>query len=86
MRNGAGRISAQPVAAHFAMRVDALHREAGQILHLRSLSGPQLRGGTGKTCRESSQGSPSEMMARIVALKEIGVKRKGLLDIVVQLR
>lgn len=32
------------------------------------------------------QGGPGEMMAGIVALKEIGVKRKGLLDIVVWLR
>jgi hypothetical protein len=31
--DGAGGIGAQPVAAHVAGRIDALHRETGQILH-----------------------------------------------------
>ena len=31
--NGAGRVHAQAVAARFARRIDALHRQAGQVLH-----------------------------------------------------
>lgn len=58
MRDGAGGIGAQPVAAQFAMRIDALHGEAGQILHLRSLSGRQLRGSTRGTCGKSSPRRP----------------------------
>ena len=84
--DGAGGVGAQPVAAQFAKRIDALHGVAGQILHARSLSGRQLRGGTGEPCGRSSPGHPSEMMAGIVALKRIGVKRKGPLDIVAGLR
>ena len=34
-----GEIGAEPVTAGFALRIDALHREAGQELHLFSLSG-----------------------------------------------
>jgi hypothetical protein len=34
---GSGDIGAEPVAAGFALRVDALHREAGQELHIFSL-------------------------------------------------
>jgi len=36
-----------------------------------------------KRAARAPQGGPSEMMAGIVALNEIGVKEKGLLDIVV---
>jgi hypothetical protein len=32
-----GHIGAEPVTAGFALRIDALHREAGQILHRFSL-------------------------------------------------
>jgi len=31
--NGACRVHPQPVAARFARRIDALHRQAGQVLH-----------------------------------------------------
>ncbi len=31
--NGIGGVGAQPLAASFAERIDALHSEAGQILH-----------------------------------------------------
>jgi len=36
---GSGEIGAEPVTAGFAKRIDALHGEAGQVLHLFSLSG-----------------------------------------------
>ena len=35
---GSGEIGAQPVTAGFAERIDALHGEAGQVLHWSSLS------------------------------------------------
>ncbi len=35
---GSGEIGAEPVTAGFAKRIDALHGEAGQVLHLFSLS------------------------------------------------
>src|SRR5580698_4710439 len=38
--DGAGRIGAEPVAASVTQRIDALHGETGQILHVDSLSGP----------------------------------------------
>jgi hypothetical protein len=34
---GSGSIGAEPVAAGFALRIDALHRKAGQKLHFFSL-------------------------------------------------
>jgi|SRR5580704_851684 hypothetical protein len=37
--DGASGIGAEPVATRFAQRIDALHGEAGQILHAHSLSG-----------------------------------------------
>src|SRR5260370_370042 len=40
---GSGEIGAEPVTAGFAERIDALHRETGQVLHLFSLSGRKLR-------------------------------------------
>jgi len=40
---GSGGIGAKPVAAGFALRIDALHREAGQILHIFSLRGREVR-------------------------------------------
>ena len=36
---GSGKIGAEPVTAGFAEWIDALHGEAGQVLHLFSLSG-----------------------------------------------
>jgi len=35
---GRGKIGAEPVTACFALRIDALHGEAGHVLHLFSLS------------------------------------------------
>jgi hypothetical protein len=34
---GSGGVGAEPVAAGFALRIDALHGEAGQELHISSL-------------------------------------------------
>jgi hypothetical protein len=36
---GTGGIGSEPVTAGFALRIDALHGETGQVLHLFSLSG-----------------------------------------------
>jgi hypothetical protein len=36
---GRGEIGAEPVTAGVALRIDTLHGEAGQVLHLFSLSG-----------------------------------------------
>jgi hypothetical protein len=36
---GRGEIGAEPVTACVALRIDALHGEAGHVLHLFSLSG-----------------------------------------------
>ena len=36
---GCGEIGAEPVTASVALRIDALHGEAGHVLHLFSLSG-----------------------------------------------
>jgi hypothetical protein len=46
---GSGSIGAEPMTAGFALRIDALHGEAGQKLHLFSLSG---RGSSGLSGRE----------------------------------
>jgi hypothetical protein len=40
---GSGDIGAEPVTAGFAQRIDALHREAGQILHFFSFRAAKLR-------------------------------------------
>lgn len=86
MRNGAGSIGAQPVTAHFAKRIDALHGEARQILHAFSLSGRQLCGSTAGRAAEAPCGGPNNHDAGIVALQRSSVKEKGLQHIVVRLR
>jgi len=40
---GRGEIGAEPVTASFAERIDALHGETGQVLHLFSLSSRKAR-------------------------------------------
>jgi hypothetical protein len=40
---GSGSIGAEPMAAGLALRVDALYGEAGQKLHLFSLSGREAQ-------------------------------------------
>jgi hypothetical protein len=43
---GRGEIGAEPVAAGVALRINALHGEAGQVLHLFSLSGRKAQAGS----------------------------------------
>jgi len=42
--NGSGDISAKPMPAGFTLRIDALHREAGQVLHFLSLRKTLMKG------------------------------------------
>jgi hypothetical protein len=65
------------MASCFAQRIDALHGEAGQILHAHSLSGqPALR----RTIRLARQKLPwvaeKELFAWILPFEDCGVKRK----------
>jgi hypothetical protein len=46
---GSGSIGAEPVAAGFALRIDALHGEAGQELHIYSLRGREAQADSGAT-------------------------------------
>src|SRR5207253_5312122 len=46
---GSGDIGAEPVTAGFALRIDALHCEAGQVLHFLSLRGCKAQAGSGAT-------------------------------------
>lgn len=85
VRDGPGGVRAQPVAAHFAKRIDALHGEARQILHAFSLSGHQLRGGTAGRAAEAPCGGPNKNDAAIVAPQQTSVKKKRLQHIVVRL-
>jgi hypothetical protein len=48
---GSGSIGAEPVAAGFALRIDALHREAGQKLHFFSLRSRKAQVDSGATAR-----------------------------------
>jgi hypothetical protein len=44
---GSGGVGAEPVAAGFALRIDALHGEAGQELHIYSLRGRKVQADSG---------------------------------------
>jgi hypothetical protein len=57
--DGIGGISAQPLAASFAERIDALHGEAGQILHLLSLSDRYAQIDSAGTTRQPSKIDPA---------------------------
>jgi hypothetical protein len=50
---GSGGIGAEPVAAGFASRIDALHRKAGQKLHFLSPRGRKAQVDLGATVRRS---------------------------------
>jgi hypothetical protein len=41
--DGSGDVGAEPVTAGFALWIDTLHRETGQVLHFFSLRGRKLR-------------------------------------------
>ncbi len=53
--DGIGGIGAQPLAASFAERIDALHGKAGQILHLLSLSDRYAQIDSAGTTRQPSK-------------------------------
>jgi len=46
---GSSDIGAEPVTTGFALRIDALHREAGQVLHFLSLRGRKAQAGSAAT-------------------------------------
>jgi hypothetical protein len=54
--DGTGGVGAEPVTAGFAQRIDALHGETGQILHVDSLSGQPAFARTVWGVRKSSPG------------------------------
>ena len=58
--DGAGGIGAEPMTAGFALRIDTLHGEAGQILHFVSLSGQPTLRNHGKACGRSSPAWPKQ--------------------------
>jgi hypothetical protein len=77
VEDGAGGVGAEPVAPGFTQRIDALHGETGQILHANSLSGQPALQRTVWGVRKSSPGrARTELLARILAVDECGVKRK----------
>ena len=76
--DGTGGVGAEPVAAKVAHGIDALHGETGQILHADSLSGQPAFAAHGLGRAEKLPwAGRTELMARILALVECGVKGKG---------
>ena len=76
--DGTGGVGAKPVATGFAQRIDTLHGETGQILHADSLSGQPAFAAHGLGRAEKLPwAGRTELMARILALVECGVKGKG---------
>jgi hypothetical protein len=63
------KVSAQPMATRGALRIDALHGPAGQILHSVSLSGRA-------SLSQGTLGGRASRMAGILPLEACGVKRK----------
>jgi hypothetical protein len=51
---GSGGVGAEPAAAGLALRIDTLHREAGQELHFFSLSGRQAQADSGAIAQPST--------------------------------
>ena len=56
VEDGTGGVGAEPVAAGFTQRIDALHGKTGQILHADSLSGQPALQRTVWGVRKSSPG------------------------------
>jgi hypothetical protein len=78
--DGIGGIGAQPLAASFAERIDALHGEAGQVLHLFSLSGrcaPIDFGGMNGSHPKSIRPLAAHLLAAPRAKQIRGLKRRG---------
>jgi len=74
----AGGIRAQPVPARFALRIDALHGEARQKLHIVFPQWPRGLCGSGPKARpDQVPSSPDgQMLAPILAQADSAVKRK----------
>ena len=66
--SGSGDIGAEPVTAGCALRIDALHRKAGQIFHFLSILGDQIPGGksTWKILLKKNAQGKQAFMAGIV--------------------
>ena len=58
--SGSGDVGAHPLTTSFAKRIDTLHGEAGQILHIVSLSGQPALRMRSRTCDRSSPGWPKQ--------------------------
>jgi hypothetical protein len=75
-----GRIGSQPVASRFALRIDALHGEAGQELHIVFPSATGALHGAGRVARTRVplDGRPGNgrLLARILAQDHSAVKGK----------
>ena len=87
--NRAGGIGAEPVTAGFALRIDALHGEAGQILHKRSLSlsgQPALRMRDTTGVAEAPLGGRNRIVGADSAVTSLWCQEKRLQWIVVWLR
>lgn len=83
----AGGIGAEPVAAGIAQRIDALHGETGQILHVRSLSGqPALRAHCRTSAAEAPLGGPDRLAGADSAVPRLWCQEKRLQGVVVGLR
>jgi hypothetical protein len=77
VEDGPRGIGAEPVTAGFAQRIDALHGEAGQILHVRSLSGrPALRGHRTARAAEAPMRGPNRIVGEDSAVFEPVVSRE----------
>jgi hypothetical protein len=74
--DGAGGIGAEPVSTRVAQRINALHGEAGQILHADSLSGQPALWTHDTTVRQKLPwAAQTELLAWILPWQACGVKR-----------
>lgn len=78
--NRSGRVRSEPVTTGFALRIDALHREAGQILHAAPPGGRSYSEQKKRSFRAPLTGAFGDQktrnLARIVPRSFCGVKRK----------
>ena len=82
--NGPGGIRAKPVAASLALRIDALHRKAGQILHDVFPSGFALTPGR-STSQPPAVCRPKNKPSRALCRAPFVVSREKAQDMVVAL-
>jgi hypothetical protein len=69
---GRGEIGAEPVTAGVALRIDALHGEAGHVLHLFSLSGRKAQIEYDRAATESSKRLSFPSPAKAITEKSPG--------------